>query len=696
MGPLDLGPEEEVHSRIHNNSESVETIGIGGIGIGGGTGGGGGGDGTGDRIVQRGEVSRRAPNYFQLLETSFEAQRRPPPLLSAPSSSISVVPSPSSEFVDTPVTPDNSSSRYSSTYSLRGQPGPSLSSSSSSSVPLRSVEGGGERARRKHGFGGLVNEDSRPTTPQPRFSENSMAQGYFTAFFKEEKRLGMGANGTVYLCQHILNGNYLGHFAVKKIAVGHSHEYLLRILKEVRLLETLRHPNIITYHHSWLETTRFSSFGPSIPTLHVLMEWAECGSLDDLIDARLGKRAEVIPGSVVEDEETTSRSSRIRAFKAAKHTQEPGASKDRNRGRSGSIGVHMLNAEEIKSFLSDIVSGLAFLHDRSILHLDLKMGNVLLTRDEERTIPRAMLSDFGTSQDALQTSRVRSGNTGTVEYSAPEALLRDQSGSLLQLDSKSDMWSLGMILHKLIFFRLPYPDIDASDVNGIEREVLAYPGWKATPDMIASCKRRGLPRATLLLLESLLNRNPRERPTSDRVLNALKEGMPETHSRSKRRDAGAIVRRRSSSSGETRSISPLTIRQSIDTSASHQSETIIPPSSPLISTLQNSKGRSLPDTLTSLLLPFPLQAYARMVRTRWRTLRSCLLVLKILSLSSVCQGAYPLLWVQSVLIACAVLDVWQENEEDGRGDLRVSFALLFIHFFILGIVRVNQSRFCLA
>lgn len=58
-----------------------------------------------------------------------------------------------------------------------------------------------------------------------------------------------------------------GRFAVKKIAVGHSHEYLFRILKEVRLLETLRHPNIVSYHHSWLETTRFSSFGPSIPTL---------------------------------------------------------------------------------------------------------------------------------------------------------------------------------------------------------------------------------------------------------------------------------------------------------------------------------------------------------------------------------------------------------------------------------------------
>jgi hypothetical protein len=86
------------------------------------------------------------------------------------------------------------------------------------------------------------------------------------------------------------------------------------------------------------------------------------------------------------------------------------------------------------------------------------------------------------------------------------------------------MWSLGMILHKLIFFRLPYPEIDAADKDGIEREVLAYPGWKANPDIFAACKRRGLPRAILVLLEGLLNRNPRERPTSERVLHALREG----------------------------------------------------------------------------------------------------------------------------------------------------------------------------
>lgn len=92
------------------------------------------------------------------------------------------------------------------------------------------------------------------------------------------------------------------------------------------------------------------------------------------------------------------------------------------------------------------------------------------------------------------------------------------------MDSKSDMWSLGMILHKLIFLRLPYPEVDSTDVDGMERNVLAYEGYKATPEIVWQCKRRGLPRALLLLLENLLHVNSKIRPSADRVLNAIKEG----------------------------------------------------------------------------------------------------------------------------------------------------------------------------
>lgn len=45
---------------------------------------------------------------------------------------------------------------------------------------------------------------SRAPTPEQNtstFPTESIAQGYFSTFFKEEYRLGMGANGSVYLCQ---------------------------------------------------------------------------------------------------------------------------------------------------------------------------------------------------------------------------------------------------------------------------------------------------------------------------------------------------------------------------------------------------------------------------------------------------------------------------------------------------------------
>ncbi|KAI0264595.1 kinase-like domain-containing protein, partial [Gloeopeniophorella convolvens] len=388
------------------------------------------------------------------------------------------------------------------------------------------------------------------------FRPESMAEGYFKAFFQEEARLGMGANGSVFLCQHVLNGNPLGRFAVKKIAVGQSASYLLKILREVHLLETLRHPNIITYHHAWLETAQFSSFGPRIPTLHVLMQWAEGGSLDDYIDARLGRPTHPPqPDSQHpddHDDESTpdihSRSARIRAFRAMQRAAPEEKSALRTKlGNNGQAwtAVHLLSAEEVLGIFGGVAAGLGFLHDKSILHLDLKPGNVLLTWDEGTLIPRAMLSDFGTSRDMLQTPRARTGNTGTLEYSSPESIPIPPHNLLPPTDSKSDMWSLGMILHKLLFFRLPYrwaaygdrlgldgssntahqeDDRGNNDMDRLEREVSAYPGFKSSARLETLFASRRLPRSYLVLLESLLNVSPPVRPSCEKVLAALHLG----------------------------------------------------------------------------------------------------------------------------------------------------------------------------
>ncbi|KAG7446714.1 kinase-like protein [Guyanagaster necrorhizus] len=303
----------------------------------------------------------------------------------------------------------------------------------------------------------IVNDTwSRPSTPPPMeaddgasgFSAEALANGYFKAFFTEESKLGMGANGSVYLCQHVLDGNPLGHFAVKKVAVGQSHSYLLNILREVRLLERLHHPNIITYHHSWLESAQFSSFGPRVPTLHILMQWAEGGRwayLDDFIDERLGRETRHIhinPNGALNGNGATSninsRSARIRAYRAFQHASPEEKEQLRQhmngQARQGTqtwTAVHLLSPEEVKSIFTDVVEGLSFLHDKSILHLDLKPGNVLLTWDEGKLIPRAMLSDFGTSRDMVNTSQ--------LQYPAHRRRTVRGCGQMLDVNSPNKM-----------------------------------------------------------------------------------------------------------------------------------------------------------------------------------------------------------------------------------------------------------------
>ena len=56
-------------------------------------------------------------------------------------------------------------------------------------------------------------------------------------------------------------------------------------------------------------------------------------------------------------------------------------------------------------------------------------------------------------------------------------------GILTQVDSRADMWSLGMILHMLLFFKLPYLHYSGakekdgdSDLHILEKEVQTYEG----------------------------------------------------------------------------------------------------------------------------------------------------------------------------------------------------------------------------
>lgn len=119
-----------------------------------------------------------------------------------------------------------------------------------------------------------VDNHFNANTPDP-LSPFSLNSGYYRKFFVEEKKIGSGGFGSVYQVSHIIDGIQLGRYAVKKVPVGNNKPWLMRVLREVKALETLnKHPNIINYQHSWLEEEKTSDFGPAVPTLFILMELA--------------------------------------------------------------------------------------------------------------------------------------------------------------------------------------------------------------------------------------------------------------------------------------------------------------------------------------------------------------------------------------------------------------------------------------
>ena len=100
---------------------------------------------------------------------------------------------------------------------------------------------------------------------------------------------------------------------------------------------------------SWLEMASVSPFGPRVPTLFILLEFANCGSLASYVSDRLSARLE-------RDDSSASLSGVTRGERLRQR---------RRMGRAAAI--HHLRLDEIFALLDDIADGLAFLHANDIL-----------------------------------------------------------------------------------------------------------------------------------------------------------------------------------------------------------------------------------------------------------------------------------------------------------------------------------------
>ena len=107
-----------------------------------------------------------------------------------------------------------------------------------------------------------------------------------------------------------------------------------------------------------------------------------------------------------------------------------------------------LSWQQAMRLLLPVVRGLEYAHRRGIVHRDIKPANILLTENGE-----PILSDFGivkVLQGEKSTTLTGSGAAiGTPEYMAPEQWTGETS-------SKSDMYSVGVVLYEMITGQRPY------------------------------------------------------------------------------------------------------------------------------------------------------------------------------------------------------------------------------------------------
>ncbi|CAE8708421.1 unnamed protein product, partial [Polarella glacialis] len=173
-------------------------------------------------------------------------------------------------------------------------------------------------------------------------------------------------------------------------------------INEVRVLSSLKHPYIVSYRESYTENRN----------LAIVMDYADGGDMHQ----------------------------RIQRMKAA-----------------GKIFAE----DKITRWFTEATLALKYLHDKHVLHRDLKSQNLFLTAQD-----RLRIGDFGISKVLESTCAFAKTTIGTPYYLSPEICMeRPYSFS-------SDIWALGCVLYEMAALRVPF---DATSLQSLVQKITRGP-----------------------------------------------------------------------------------------------------------------------------------------------------------------------------------------------------------------------------
>ncbi|CUM65431.1 uncharacterized protein PRCAT00003070001 [Priceomyces carsonii] len=247
------------------------------------------------------------------------------------------------------------------------------------------------------------------------------------------RKIGQGQSGKVLLAEDLRNkAQYVAIKTINRIDKTRliTRTYLshtTKIKREIQIMKECNHPNVVNLHQV-IDDLKFDK-------ILLILEYCKFGDID---------------------------------WRRYNHYNEK---------------YNKKNGLTMNKILRDVINGLEYLHDfKRIIHRDLKPSNLLI--DEHNTIK---ISDFGVSlilENNINDDRELGKTMGTPAFFAPElcqfvnnrySMISDMDNRV-KIDSRIDIWSLGVILYCLAFNNLPFDGHNEFDLfKNIVNERLKFP-----------------------------------------------------------------------------------------------------------------------------------------------------------------------------------------------------------------------------
>ncbi|XP_074194407.1 serine/threonine-protein kinase Nek1 isoform X4 [Rhinolophus sinicus] len=246
------------------------------------------------------------------------------------------------------------------------------------------------------------------------------------------QKIGEGSFGKAILVKSTEDGK---QYVIKEINISKmSNKEREESRREVAVLANMKHPNIVQYRESFEENG----------SLYIVMDYCEGGDLFKRINAQKGI---------------------------------------------------LFQEDQILDWFVQICLALKHVHDRKILHRDIKSQNIFLTKNGT-----VQLGDFGIARVLNSTVELARTCIGTPYYLSPEICENKP------YNNKSDIWALGCVLYEMCTLKHAF---EAGNMKNLVLKIIS--GSFPPVSLHYSYDLRSL-------LSQLFKRNPRDRPSVNSIL----------------------------------------------------------------------------------------------------------------------------------------------------------------------------------